>query len=117
MDIDTETQKIIADPMKRKAWVRYQLELKGLSLASLAKRWGNTRQQPQRALYSPYPLWEKRLAEELGLTPQQLFPERYDADGLPIRMTGGLLCNRCHVTLRNSTTESVDNNTQNVAQS
>jgi len=39
-------------------------------------------------MISPYPRFERIIAEHLGLTPQELFPERYDADGLPLRGPG-----------------------------
>ncbi len=74
--------------MKRRAWVIYQLSLKRQSLASLSRKYGHDRTAAGKALSAPYPAWEKRIAHALDIEPQQLFPERYDADGQPNR-TGG----------------------------
>lgn len=86
--IDTKTKAIISDPKARAGWIIFQLKLKGKSLASVARQYGNQRQQPAKALRGPYPLWEQRLADELGLKPHELFPERYDHHGLPNRRMG-----------------------------
>ena len=87
--IDTPTKRILADPKKRARWVVYQLSIQGKSLASVARNAGVKRQQPSKALREPYPKAEAIIARELGMTPQQLFPERYDEFGLPKRKTPG----------------------------
>lgn len=88
MQLDAKAKQLITDPAKRRAWVLYQLKLKGESLASIARGAGVTRQQTQKAMFEPYPRMEKILADALGVAPQQLFPERYDANGLPNRHRG-----------------------------
>jgi Ner family transcriptional regulator len=57
-------------------------------LASVAREAGVTKQQTQVAMGRPYPRMERYIANALGLSPQELFPERYDADGLPNRHRG-----------------------------
>lgn len=57
-------------------------------MAQLAVELGVTRSCVRTALDRPYPRMEKVLADALGLTPQTLFPERYDALGLPNRPIG-----------------------------
>lgn len=92
MQLDDKTHKLLADPKnnyaKRRAWVIYHLKLQGQTLVSVAAANGVTKQQTQKALSAPYPRMEKLIADALGLTPQELFLERYDADGLPNRQRG-----------------------------
>ena len=56
---DTET---FADPIKRSAWIVYQLRLQGRSLASLARDAGVHRTAPGHALRKPYPKMERTIA-------------------------------------------------------
>lgn len=80
--MDTSHNPIIPlDPLQRRAWVNYQLQLRGLSLAELARRLGVSRHAPGHAFRRPYPRMERALAEAIGCTPQQLWPERFHADG------------------------------------
>lgn len=88
MHLDAKTKKLISDPDKRRAWVIYQLKLLGKNLASVARDAGVTKQQTQVAMGRPYPRMERFIANALGLAPQELFPERYDTDGLPNRHRG-----------------------------
>ena len=86
--IDTTTKRLLANPKKRRAWVIYQLLLKGQTLADIARGANVERQTLYHAFDRPYPRMERVLADAIGLTPQQLFAERYDADGLPTRRKG-----------------------------
>jgi len=87
--IDTNLKKILADADKRRSWVLYQLHLQGRSLAEVGYANGVMhRQNLYETFRKPYPRLEKIIAEAVGLTPQQLFPERYDEDGLPNRRRG-----------------------------
>ena len=88
MDIDKKTSDLFQDESKRRAWIIYQLALKDESLASIAREAGVSRQAIWQALVKPYPRAERIIAESLGLTPQALFPERYNGDGLPNRKRG-----------------------------
>ena len=88
MDIDKKTSDLFHDESKRRAWIIYQLALKDESLASIAREAGVSRQAIWQALVKPYPRAERIIAESLGLTPQALFPERYNGDGLPNRKRG-----------------------------
>ncbi|MCP1673348.1 Ner family transcriptional regulator [Natronocella acetinitrilica] len=71
---------IPSDPHIRREWIKYQLAIRGYSLAALAREYGVTRQQPQAALNRPYPKWERIIAQVLELRPEQLWPERYAMD-------------------------------------
>jgi Ner family transcriptional regulator len=89
MHLDNHTKKLLSKPDTRRAWVIYQLTLRGESLASVARRKGVSRQAMQKVLTHPYPKMEKVLADFLGIAPSSLFPERYDQHtGLPNRMRG-----------------------------
>lgn len=88
MKTDNALRAILKDPRKRRSWVLYQLQLEGRHLSDVAAANGVTRQCIYHAFRVPYPRMEMLLAQAVGLTPQQLFGERYDADGLPIRRKG-----------------------------
>jgi len=81
-------ERILKDPKKRQAWVIYQLSLQGRSLADIARGAGVRRQTLYQAFHRSYPRMEKIIADALGLAPGTLWPERYDADGLPVRRLG-----------------------------
>jgi len=71
-------------PKERWLWIRNRIELKGLSLASIARDHGYHKSAVGLARDYRYPAIEKIIADTIGLTPQDLFPSRYSADGQPI---------------------------------
>lgn len=79
-DID----QIPADPEIRRQWIKYQLKIRGASLASIAREHQVDRNILSTALKRGSPRWDYEIAQVLGLTPQKLWPERYDQNGLPI---------------------------------
>lgn len=87
-EIDKKTRRLLRDPGRRWAWIKYQLDMRRTSLAQVAAKAGVTRQCISHVSKTPYPRMEKAIADALGLSPQDLFPERYDADGLPNRRMG-----------------------------
>lgn len=70
-----------SDPYERAAWVKFQLELRGLSLTAVANAEGVTRRAVSNALHLPSRFLEEAIALAIGLTPETLFPERYGANG------------------------------------
>ena len=74
------------EPLAREhwLWIRNQIELKGLSLDSIATAHGYHKSAVGLARDYRYPAIEKIIADIIGLTPQDLFPDRYTADGKPI---------------------------------
>ena len=102
--IDRTTRALLRDPRKRRAWVIYQVSIQGRSLAAVAREVGVKKQTLYRAFDVPYPRMEKIIADAVGLKPQELFPERYDADGLPNRRMGR--------PRKNSTAETVARNSE-----
>jgi Ner family transcriptional regulator len=85
MQLDSKTKVILLNPEKRWAWIKYQLNLKGISIRKIAGNLGVRPQTVGKVSYCPYPKMEKAIADTLDLTPQELFPDRYDEDGLPAR--------------------------------
>lgn len=63
--------------------IKFQLELKGYSFASLGRETGVSR----TSMSSTKRTWlfknQKAIADKLGLTPQEIWPERYGDDGRP----------------------------------
>lgn len=88
MQLDTPTKQLLKDPEKRRAWIIYQVNLQGRSLSDIARTAGVNRQTLYHVFLKPYPRMEAIIADALGLTPAQLWPERYDANGIPNRQRG-----------------------------
>lgn len=103
MQLDKRTKRILKDPEHRRAWVIYQLSLSGNSLAAVAEQAGVKRQTMYGVFSAPYPRMEAVVASALGITPQQLFPERYDENGLPNRKMGRPKKNRTTKKAKNNT--------------
>lgn len=61
----------------------------GWSLAQLSLQHGYTdRGALGQAICKPYPKAERIIAETLGVTPQTIWPTRYDENGVPNRPRG-----------------------------
>lgn len=81
MSISAETVSLLKEPAKRRAWVAFQLRLRGSSFSELARELGVSRQAIGQALLVPSSHLEPAIADALGITVRQLFPDRYDASG------------------------------------
>lgn len=88
MRIDKKNRRLLRDPSKRRALIKYEIHLTGRTMADVAKAAGVSRNCLYHAFNTPYPRMEKVLADALDVAPQELFPERYDSDGLPNRIMG-----------------------------
>ncbi|MDY0212587.1 MAG: helix-turn-helix domain-containing protein [Desulfuromonadaceae bacterium] len=75
-------EHIITDPAMRANWVHFQLKLHGSSFAILARKLGVTRPAVRNALFVRYPKMERAIAKEIGMKPEQIWPERYSAAAL-----------------------------------
>ena len=79
-------------PQKNADWTAGEimdaLHKAGWSVRGLAMHHNLSRSTLQIALFSPAPRCEARIAEALGILPQQIWPSRYDADGNPNRKRG-----------------------------
>lgn len=62
----------------RREWVKYQLKIRGRSMASLARENEASRQVVALTLVRSNPRWEAVIAQALGMPPSQIWPERYD---------------------------------------
>jgi len=72
---------IPTSPAERRAWVVYQLKIRGLSLASIARDEGVVQQAVASALLVPSSHLEEAIARALDVSVIALFPERFTADG------------------------------------
>ena len=79
---------VLLEETMRREWIKFQLRIRGSSLSAIARELGTTRHAPRLALDKPYPKMERVIAEKLGLKPMELWPERYDENGLPNRTMG-----------------------------
>ena len=81
MTTSPDPESIPADPGQRNEWIKFQLRLRGSSFSKLARDLGVTRQAVRNALMVRYPRMERVIANEIGLHPQTIWPERYRVDG------------------------------------
>lgn len=81
MATDQTPLDIPKEPVHRRAWVIYQLRLRGLSLRRLAAKAGVSQQAMSEALIRPHSHLEPVIAAAIELTVEQLFQERFDANG------------------------------------
>ena len=86
--LDSKTKLLLTDPVKRRVWIKYHIHMQGNTLAQIAKENGVDRHPLYNVFRAPYPRMELIVATALGYTPKEIFPERYDDDGLPNRMMG-----------------------------
>ncbi|MDW7748964.1 helix-turn-helix domain-containing protein [Halomonas sp.] len=77
--------EIPVSPEQRWEWIKYQLRRDGSSLSRLAVELGVSASAPQLTKYTPYPRIERAIAKKLGLSPLEIWPERWNADGTPCR--------------------------------
>jgi Ner family transcriptional regulator len=90
----TGISEIPKKPAQRAAWVVFQLRMRGLSLSELARREGVTRRGMAAALYYPSAQLEPVIASAIGITVEQLFPERFSEDGTRLHRVIGEHPNR-----------------------
>ncbi len=65
------------------------LHSEGLTLRGLAARHGLDVQAIGCVQFRPSPLSQTRIADALGVAPQQIWPSRYEADGSPLSRKEG----------------------------
>lgn len=75
------TSDVPNNPAERRAWVSYQLKIRGLSFSSLARDEGVSPQAMAAALLVPSSHLEEVIARALDLTARELFPERFAGGG------------------------------------
>jgi Ner family transcriptional regulator len=77
----TVPPEVLLDNRARRAWVILELQLRGHTLADVARAAGVNRQTLYQTFHRSYPRMEACIARAVGLRPEQLFPERYWHDG------------------------------------
>lgn len=77
MNMFMTTLKPPKNPTSRALWIKHELEKKGFSYAQIAREEGVSRQAVRNAVYTPYPRMERAIAKRLGLTVQQIWPDRH----------------------------------------
>ena len=87
MEPSLETLVLPKNPAMRRAWLVYQLRLRGLTLSELARREGVSRVAISRTMVMPNSHLEPVIAHVLGITPQELFADRFDASGRRLHPT------------------------------
>lgn len=73
------------NPAARWELIKAALRARGSSLSAVAREMGLTRASVHCVHYHRYPAVEAAIAAVLEVTPQELWPDRYYADGAPIR--------------------------------
>jgi len=73
------------NPAQLRAWIKFQLELRGTNLSKLADDAGLSRNAVRHALHRVYPRGERIIARAIGLEPKAIWPDRYDEHGLSKR--------------------------------
>ena len=72
---------IFSDQQDRTLWVQVQLKKLGLSFSAIAREHGWSRTAVRNAMYQANDPQERAIAETLGVTQRELFPERYGPRG------------------------------------
>lgn len=85
MDVDMNIADIPTDPDRRWEWIKFQLRMENTSLAKIARDLNVTGSAVKNAKRLPYPSVERAISAALGLAPAQIWPERWDSNGTPVR--------------------------------
>ncbi|WP_348647968.1 helix-turn-helix domain-containing protein [Pseudomonas sp. PNP] len=85
MKTKTPPPEIPSDPELRWEWIKFQLRAKGTSLAKVARKMNVSISAVLNVKRLPYPRMERAIAKALGLEPNELWPDRWNANGTPQR--------------------------------
>lgn len=77
INTDMTAKKIPKNDREKWVWIKAMLELKHSSLSILARDLKMARQSVQQVRFKTSRRVEKAIAEKLGYTPEQIWPERY----------------------------------------
>lgn len=110
------TPRVAKRATKQQDWhpadVVAEVRKAGWSLQQLAIHHGYARQAFSKALHGPYPRVERLIAEALRLSPQDIWPTRYDASGTPNRRPGPKPRRPDQAAKRKASTPDDNSNTQ-----
>lgn len=79
---------IPTDPVQKRDWIKYQLKIRGLSLAKLAEQHNVSRGTFSKALINGSVRWDRVIAQAIEFPLGMLWPERYSSDGMPLELGG-----------------------------
>lgn len=79
------TIPVPTDNELRWEWLKYQLRARATSLAQIARELNVSLSATKNVKRHAYPRIERVLAARLGLVPEQIWPERWNVDGTPVR--------------------------------
>ncbi len=65
--------------------IKAALEKRGLTLSGLSREAGYSETSAGRALRTTWPAMEVVIADALEVTPSQIWPSRYDENGIPLK--------------------------------
>jgi len=77
MHVSMSTNQAPENADKRRAWIKYQLDIAGSSFADIARELGVTRGAVRKATWMSYPKMERAIAAKIGRRPEEIWPERY----------------------------------------
>lgn len=83
MTNSSSSKDVPKNPAIRRAWVVFQLRIRGLSLGMLAHQEGVSRQAMSHALIGPSSHLQPVIAEAIALPVQDVWPEWWRPDGTP----------------------------------
>jgi len=78
MEIKKIKYQAANDVNQRREWIKFQLRIRGTSLALLARENGVSRQAMSAALVKPSKRCEQPIAHAIGMQPHEVWPERYE---------------------------------------
>lgn len=81
MSAPLTSNQVPTKPAVRRVWVKLQLAERGRNLSDLARDHKLTRQAIYDAFNRPSARVEEIIASAIGMSVQDLFPERFSADG------------------------------------
>jgi len=78
---------------KKSGWhpeeIKAAIRMRGSSMAELSRQYGYGVSAVRQVLRRPWPAVERIVAETIGVTPQEIWPDRYGEDGMPNRLLFG----------------------------
>lgn len=77
------------EPKAKWTWIKDHLKERGLGIKQLANELGLRRSAIYNLAHHAYEKPQKLIAKCLGIDPQSIWPDRYTADGSPLRARGG----------------------------
>lgn len=65
--------------------IRAKIRMRGWTMVGLSQKWGLSPHSVSHALCRPWASVEAKIAEFLKMKPEDIWPDRYDEDGKPLK--------------------------------